>query len=570
MIDNQRISSLLDEDVPNNLLEEEIPFTSNLTNYTEQSSQILQAMRTAFVDNSPSTTGEVETVTTPVNMNISVMDGPLDPMFTRPSEQRIKDTDLDTQPMRGPREVNTTSDILDHFIDDNYGNVLRSSLLNPSSYMSLLSVKTLPSQSQPRTMAMDWYVPDGTNRRVVEIPERKIADFRSSGGGTGALILTLTHLLLHYNTTKYHIDIDTGEVFGWIANQWHRTGLYCSPQPFVMSELSALTTRCSAALKMDLEQEQQTSILQPSGTRGGTTVILPPLPLMPEPEAYMQQLDAMTPNMRRNYIRDQMQAALTYITEYETAQQWERNPQYDKQQVLQWLRIIYGKADKVKQRIDTALNNDDIHRRRRVMPPLGLPQRFPEPQSMKNCLTSTWIAWIREENNDLIAAIDEEDARRRDPDDPFDGTTGGIFGPLQHEDEHEVHQPQNTSGFQRCDNGPQIDESENRNIQNENAQEGRLVDVLNTNPQHQDIPERMTIPKIIQRAAPQPQRPSNEQQLDIPTSRPVGDTQTKRGETDGNADQLSTNTTTDRRVEEPRDQEAQNPPTQNRDEHAEQ
>ena len=139
---------------------------------------------------------------------------------------------------------------------------------------------------------------------------------------------------------------------------------------------------------------------------------------------------------------------------------------------------------------------------------------------------------------------------------------------MQHEDEHEVHQPQNTSGFQLCDNGPQIDESENRNIQNENAQEGRLVDILDTNPQH--IPERMTIPKIIQRAAPQPQRPSNKQQLHISTSRPVGDTQTKRGETDGNADQLSMNTMTDRRVEESRDQEDQNPPTQNRDEHAEQ
>ena len=80
----------------------------------------------------------------------------------------------------------------------------------------------------------------------------------------------------------------------------------------------------------------------------------------------------------------------------------------------------------------------------------------------------------------------------------------------------------------------------------------------------------MTIPKIIQRAAPQPQRPSNEQQLDTLTSRPVGHTQTKRGETDGNPDQLSMNTTTDRRVEESHDQEAQNPPIQNRDEHAEQ
>ena len=81
------------------------------------------------------------------------------------------------------------------------------------------------------------------------------------------------------------------------------------------------------------------------------------------------------------------------------------------------------------------------------MRPLGLPQCFPEPQSMKNCSTSTWIAWTREENNDLITAIDEENARRRDPDDPFDGTAGGIFAPLQHEDEHEVHQPQNTSGL---------------------------------------------------------------------------------------------------------------------------
>ena len=80
----------------------------------------------------------------------------------------------------------------------------------------------------------------------------------------------------------------------------------------------------------------------------------------------------------------------------------------------------------------------------------------------------------------------------------------------------------------------------------------------------------MTIPKTIQGAAPQPQRPSNKQQLDISTSRPVGDTQAKWGEMDGNADQLPMNTMRDRRVEVSRDQEAQNPPTQNRDKHAEQ
>ena len=74
----------MDDEVPNNLLEEEIPFTSNLTNYTEQSLQLVNAMRTAFVNNSPSTTESVERVTTPVDMNILEMDGPLDPAFTRP------------------------------------------------------------------------------------------------------------------------------------------------------------------------------------------------------------------------------------------------------------------------------------------------------------------------------------------------------------------------------------------------------------------------------------------------------------------------------------------------------
>ena len=288
------------------------------------------------------------------------------------------------------------------------------------------------------------------------------------------MILTLTHLLLYYDTTKYLVDIDTGEVFGWITNQWRRTGLYCSPQLFIVSELMALTTHCCAALKMDLEQEQQTSVIQLPRARGDNAVILPPLPLMPAPDAYVQQSDVMTPNMRRNYVRDRTQVALTYITEYETAQEWECDPQYDKQQVLQRLQIIYGKADQVKQRIDTALNNDDIHCRRRVMRPLGLPKHFPIPQNMKNCPIATWITWIRDKSNELIAAIEEENVRRRDLDDPFDGTASGIFAPLQHEEE--IHQEQNSSGIQHNENRVEVDESGNRNLQNEEIQEGRHPD----------------------------------------------------------------------------------------------
>ena len=256
--------------------------------------------------------------------------------------------------MKGPRETgNVTTDLLDQYIDENYADVLRTSLLNPSSYLSLPAVKTSPHHTQQKLMAMDWYVPDGSNRRIVEIPEKKIADFHSPGGGTGALILTLTRLLLHYNTTRYLIDIDSGEVFGWITNQWRRMGLYCSSQLFVISELTALTTRCGAALQIDLEQEQQTSIVQLAGGERTNHIPLPPLPLLPKPAAYVQHGDAMMLNMRRNYVRDRTQAALTYISEYDTARKWESDPQYNQQQVRQRLQIIYGKADQVKQRIDT-------------------------------------------------------------------------------------------------------------------------------------------------------------------------------------------------------------------------
>ena len=465
---NQGSASIMDDEVPNNLLEEEIPFTSNLTNYTEQSLQLVNAMQTAFVNNSPSTTGSTERVTTQVDMNMLEMDGPLDPAFTRPSLQRIEDLDLDTQPMKGPRETgNVTTDLLDQYIDENYSDVLRTSLLNPSSYLSLPSVKTSPHHTQQRLMAMDWYVPDGSNRRIVKVPEKKIADFHSPGGGTGALILTLTHLLLHYNTTRYLIDIDTGEVFGWITNQWHHTGLYCSSQPFVISELMALATWCGAALQIDLEQEQQTSVIQLAGGERTNSIPLPPLPLLPKPDAYVQHSDTMTLNMRRNYIRDRTQAALTYISEYDTAQKWESDPQYDQQQVRQRLQIIYGKADQVKQRIDTALNNDDIHRRRRMMRTLGLPKRFPQPQNMKDSSVMTWITWMRDESNELIAAIDEEVTKRQDPDDPFDGTSSGIFLPLQHENEAPPQQQ----------DAQQVDESKNRDPQKDEPPEGRLVEI---------------------------------------------------------------------------------------------
>ena len=176
------------------------------------------------------------------------------------------------------------------------------------------------------------------------------------------------------------------------------------------------------------------------------------------------------------------------------------------------------------------------------MHPLGLPKRFPVPQNMKNCPIATWITWIRDESNELIVAMDKEKVRRRDPDDPFDGTASGIFAPLQHEEE--VHQQQNTSEIQRNENRAEVDESGNRNLQKGEIQEGRLVDIQTPNLQHEDIREQMTTRRMEQRVTPQPQELPRVQQPDTSTSRTVGGSQTEQEEKDTGAGHLPTNTST--------------------------
>ena len=209
--------------------------------------------------------------------------------------------------------------------------------------------------------------------------------------------------------------------------------------------------------------------------------------------------------MRRNYVRDRTQAALTYISEYDVTQKWEGDPQYDQQQVRQRLQIVYGKANQVRERIDTALNSDDIHRRWRMMRTLGLQKRFPQPQNMKDSPVTTWITWIRDESNELITAIDEEVTKRQDPDDPFDGTASGIFLPLQQGNEAP---PQ-----QQCIQ--QVDESKDRNPQKKESAEGRLAEIqsLGVQPNHHRTTERDE-----HGVAPQPETQQGIRETDVADS----------------------------------------------------
>ena len=44
---------------------------------------------------------------------------------------------------------------------------------------------------------------------------------------------------------------------------------------------------------------------------------------------------------------------------------------------------------------------------------------------------TVWTNWIREETDEIMKQLEEERDSRSDPDDPFNGTTNGVFQPLR-------------------------------------------------------------------------------------------------------------------------------------------
>ena len=119
---------------------------------------------------------------------------------------------------------------------------------------------------------------------------------------------------------------------------------------------------------------------------------------MGNPEIYVRYPDARPLLTRRNYVRDRTQSALTYILEYGQMEEMLEEGIYDEHDVHQRLHAVFGRFDVIRRRIDDALENDDMHRRRRAMRVLPLPRNFPQPQSIGQSPVPTWVRWIREEN----------------------------------------------------------------------------------------------------------------------------------------------------------------------------
>ena len=138
---------------------------------------------------------------------------PMDTVPVDQGTQQVREEELDLQPSRGPREESLVNTI-DQFLDENYEDVLRTSNIQTNFSLSTSNRKLTGHPVLP----LGWIVPDGTNRTLEEIKDKKISNDCSPGGGqAGAVVMSLQRLEPYYGTQFFMVDLETGEMFAYIT-----------------------------------------------------------------------------------------------------------------------------------------------------------------------------------------------------------------------------------------------------------------------------------------------------------------------------------------------------------------
>ena len=115
---------------------------------------------------------------------------PVNTTLTNQSIQQTQHEELDLQPSRGPREESIVNTI-DQFLDENFEDVLRTSNIQTNFSLSASDRNVTGCPVLP----FGWIIPDGTNRTLDEIKDKKISNDHSPGGGqAGAVVMTLQRL----------------------------------------------------------------------------------------------------------------------------------------------------------------------------------------------------------------------------------------------------------------------------------------------------------------------------------------------------------------------------------------
>ena len=318
------------------------------------------------------------------------------------------------------REENTVTpadiaqDIVDgqQFMDDNLSDVMRNSAIT-SNLSSLLNF----TQKTDRPATMDWILPDGLNTKLESVTDKEIADFPAPGTNNGAMIMDIPNIEPYFNTKRFLVDLYTGDMFAAIRGSWYRLEVGCRKIGFVTENLATLLEHAGSRLEKQLRpiDKDQTTVLRLDSTK----VKAPPIPFIPNAYNYQAHTEAMSPTARKNYIKDRTQVAETYITEYNNTRLWKLEDIIPPENLNQRLQIVFGRVDVTRRAIDYALEKDNEIRRKTNLRYLEAPTRFPTPDTMQAHEPTRWIAWIQEETQKLIEAINEEIRMVNDEDDPF-------------------------------------------------------------------------------------------------------------------------------------------------------
>ena len=285
-------------------------------------------------------------------------------------------------------------DTAQHYLDDNFSDVMRSSALG-SNVSSLFNTTAFNTTHNEQKVTLDWILPDGRNTQLEMLEDKHIMDFPAPGGNTGAVLVYLPEMEPFYNTKEFLVDLQSGELFVKLNDRWHPAGLTCRKRNFEVDSLMALIQHASIKLKHKLygRKEEQTAVL----TLDPAEVQLLPRPFIPSITNYVLHKKPMSPAMRKNYIKDRAQAAVTYITEYGNTALWSLEKLAPIHKLTQDLQIVFGREDAVRKAMDEAIENNDEIRRKKCMHYLKPPKRFPVPEDMESEETATWINWIRVE-----------------------------------------------------------------------------------------------------------------------------------------------------------------------------
>ena len=307
-------------------------------------------------------------------------------------------------------------DTAQHYLDDNFSDVMRSSVLG-SNVSWLFNTTTFDTTHSNQQVTLDWVLPDGKNTQLETLRDKHIADFPAPGGNTGAMLVHLPDLEPFYTTNKFLVDLQSGELFVKLQDRWHPAGLTSKKRNFETDSLMASIQHASIKLKNKIygRKEEQTSVL----TLDISQVQAPLLPFIPRAENYMKHDRPMSPAMRKNYIKDRAQAAVTYITEYGNTKLWSLERKALLHKLTQRLQIVFGRVDTVRKAVDEAIEHDDEIRRKKCMHYLRPPKRFPIPEDMQGEETATWINWIHMETHAMLEDLNEEIKLQDAADDPF-------------------------------------------------------------------------------------------------------------------------------------------------------